>query len=362
MKRQAHLFKIDDDQLKALCERLPIRKTDRRIAYALAVLCSRAGAYAPEHGVGQSEIASLAGVGVRTVQRHIKYLTRYGILSITRATGRANVYQFDLVMLFDAPAPTHDIYKRLKADPEPVTGGESPRMVPDPLPLFDREAPAAPAMELPLFTRMARAAGGFLNRFTKRMNTAEAPEAEVETAATSEETPAKTPAKFPPFHSPFHSNPPEIKISTSNFQIHGGGNLKNDSDFKQEPPPPAPPADPAAPGVRRIIWPRSIRIDDLKNPVEIQELYLVAVEQGFFLDMDIARLNFFALAHYCTRAARVENKIGLFSSNVDRTIKDRFNKPFEEKISQADEDWARMAIKNIDFPPLVTTKERMNQA
>ncbi len=109
------------------------------------------------------------------------------------------------------------------------------------------------------------------------------------------------------------------------------------------------------------MWPRSIRNEDLKDPVALQELYEVAVEQGFFLDLDTARLNFFALARYCSRAAKIENKIGLFSSNVDRTVRDRFNKPFEEKLTQADEEWARLAIKKIDFPAYTTIQERLNQ-
>ena len=84
--------------------------------------------------------------------------------------------------------------------------------------------------------------------------------------------------------------------------------------------------------------------------------------QGFCLEIDTARINFFALAHYCKRARNMSNKVGLFSSNIDRTARDKFGKRFEEKLSQADEDWARQAIKQIDFPAYATKAERIQQA
>lgn len=396
MKHQQLLLKlnVDEDKLRALCDRLPLRKPDRQIAYALAVLCSRAGAYAPEHGKGQAEIAQLAGVGVRTVQRRIKYLARYGILNIQRENGRANVYQFDNVMLFDCPRPTFDIYQE-RRPAAPVPTDARPAEV---LPLFDQEdtTPAA-AIEGPtLLERITRAAGCLFSRmFQKGVDeTAASPDPapaeppptaaspkenrrqsvgernataaiSKKTAATSAgsdpeppPTAAKTAAIFPPFHSPFHKEPPpEKQKSILHNPFHGDGILDSDSDSGET----VKNAD-LPPGQRKIIWGQEIKEKDLSHPGRLQELYQIAVAQGFCLEIDTARINFFALAHYCKRARNMSNKVGLFSSNIDRTARDKFGKRFEEKLSQADEDWARQAIKQIDFPVYATKAERIQQA
>jgi len=388
-KRQQHLFKIDDDKLRALCFALPLRDPDKRIAYALAVLCAGTGSYTPAHGVGKNEIASLSGLKPRTIERRLKYLSRYGVLNIKRATGRPNIYAIDIIMVFDAPGLTHDIYKEgSKPDPTP----EAAQVAPDPLPLFD-QPPAAlaieahPRNECGKLHLIERAGRWLLSKFTKRPYTA----ATVDPAALVEPTPAKptppptetpatiseTPAKPAPsltnpppnprqtpansalhIHTTKHRNPNHLKNYTLQKHVHV--DLENDFELlevgpgDQETNPP--------PGIRKIRWGRSIRDEDLRNPVAIQELYLVAIDQGFILEgNEFGRLNLFALAHYCSRAKKSTNKTGLFSSLLDRTIKDKFNQPFEQKITQADEEWARLAIKHLDFPPLRTREERAAQ-
>lgn len=411
---------VDDKRLRAMCEALPLKQTDRQIAYGLAVLCLRSGAYAPEHGKGQAEIARLAGCSVRTVQRRLKYLVNYEILTIRHENGRANVYQFDMLMLFDCPRPRFDVYQDRRPPKEPPRKSTPPPA--DYLPLFDQQTtpPAAPAIEGPtVLERITRAAGCLLSGLFRKgaeQTAATAVEtaatstgAETEpppvtekptppaadstknrrqsvgernaTAATFQKTtaiPAETPAisagsdpEPPPtaaktpansalhIHSTFH-NKTHLKTSIIHTHGNGDGNLDFDSEGGQvgageagTPPPP---------GVRKVSWGREVRERDLSDPLALQELYLVAVDQGFFLEIDTARLNFFALAHYCRRAKKVANKLGLFSSNVDRTVRDKFNQPFEKKLSQADEEWARKAIKQIDYPALKSKTERMQQA
>ena len=97
------------------------------------------------------------------------------------------------------------------------------------------------------------------------------------------------------------------------------------------------------------MWGRVIREDELRDPFAVQDLYEIAVEQGFCLEgLDTARINFFALARYAVRQKRIENKVGLFTTSIDRTVKDNFGLKFEQKLSLDDEDWALEAIKRID--------------
>tara|TARA_R110002095_G_scaffold4257_3_gene11522 strand:- start:262 stop:1539 length:1278 start_codon:yes stop_codon:yes gene_type:complete len=419
-KQQTFLIEIDDDQLRSLCERLPLEETDRKIAYALATLCARVGAYTPARGVGQREIAKIAGLGVRTVKRRLPYLIRYGILSVDRSNGRSNCYQFDLHMLLDAPASTHDLYGYIKQRPTASAEKSEPKINERQRLLFvdaDEVEPTVPAAEekCSLLSRMS----GAVVQFTKRMftnktsatphepgpssqkpvpNRGHVDPNRCQTGATLEnasaepgpseiigaETGAKpgptgvqssgepgpnqcqTGANAPTVHkhNTYHSNRKNLKKhininSTSTFHREEDVDVELDFFETEETPPldwSLPPSttrknSELPPGERKIIWGRDVREDDLQNPPALQELYEVAVEQGFFLVSEAARRNFFALAHYVCRQKKVRSKVGLFSSLVDRTSKSKINCEWEKNLSFDDDKWATGAINDYDHPP-----------
>ncbi|MCA9016336.1 MAG: hypothetical protein KDA77_13470, partial [Planctomycetaceae bacterium] len=183
-KQQTFLIKIDDDQLRDFCSRLPLEETDQKIAFALATLSAPSGGvYAPARGVGQKELAKLAGVGVRTVKRRLTYLVRYGILSVERVNGKSNCYHFDLGMLLTAPAPTHNLYGYIKSKPSRETVKPIRKTNDRQRLLFDdvNQAAAAPTAqgECSLLSWMA----GAVVQFTKRMFTSHSDECMLETGA-----------------------------------------------------------------------------------------------------------------------------------------------------------------------------------
>lgn len=382
--RKQLLLKLDDDQLQQFCDRLPLETTDKKLAYAMALLCGQSNTDGPYKEVSQEEVAQLAGLGLRTVKRRLKYLSVYGILLVNRTTGRSNSFLFDLMMLIDAPPPTHDIYRSNKKDKKPQPQKDLVR------PLLESIQTEEKANDSDQngssFIEWMTGSLSRLFKFTKRTSTKEpvpdpcqlqsdscqindepVPISSVPVPTLVEPVPLSAPIAPDPCQNSVEPvpNPCQtransslnihiqdtyteeetlIKTSTLHKHVHGGldSDLNSGEDGKPletEPP-------------RKIIWRRDVRDSDLNNPVAVQELYEIAVEQGFFLELDTARLNFFGLANYVLRQKKVKNKVGLFSSNVDRTVKDKFGQPFEQKLSQADEDWARKAIKQVDFPPI----------
>lgn len=434
-KQQKYLIEIDDDLIRSLCDKLPLEETDRKLAYALATLCAQLGSYTPARGVGQKEIAKLAGLGVRTVKRRLLYLERYGILWIDRTNGRSSVYHFDMSMLLDAPAATHNLYGYIKAKPAKSEKPEAKqsetndrqRLLFDDQDEVDSTAPAG----VDKFSWLSRLTGA-VGQFAKRMFTGSADDLPAETGANAPEpgpssqkpgptshdqavnrgqtgaivsevasepgptaefgaendtepgpnrgqlplnrgqTGAKPGPTLPTLH--IHDTSTAEETLIKNYSLHE--HVHVDSDFDSSESRGAPPGgfrlpprtsqprirnEDLPPGERKIIWGRDVREDDLRNPAALQELFEIAIEQGFCLDSEKWRENFFALAHYVCRQPKAANKVGLFSSYLDRTIRDKFGKPFEDKLSDKDDKWAAKAIHDYDFPPLTTGTERMNQ-
>ena len=420
-KQQIFLIELDADQLRDFCSRLPLEETDQKIAYALASLCAATGSYVPERGVGQKEIAQLAGVGVRTVKRRLDYLVRYGILSVERLNGRSNCYHFDLGMMIQAPAPTHNLYKYIKSKPpkqppRSVTKTNDRQRL-----LFDETDENTTVRNLEEISLLSRMTGAVFE-IAKRMFTAKADVNRGQTGDTGPQTGANVPnAPAEPGpnrghavgadsrtganvdfenrepgpteifgaetgaipgptaeqssgepgpnrgqtgatrstlhkHNTYHSEP---LIKNNIEHVHVG----SDSEFSEArgapsdawclPPRTTKPKNSELPlGERKVCWGRNLRDSDLKDPHTLQELYEIAVDQGFFLESQVFRREFFALAHYVSQQKGIRSKVGLFSSLVDQTYDNKLGCSWQQNITDADDDWASNAIDKANLPPI----------
>lgn len=92
-------------------------------------------------------------------------------------------------------------------------------------------------------------------------------------------------------------------------------------------------------------FPSNISKDHLRNPVSVQQLFVIAVELGWVKPAPIPRINFFCLAAHCVSAGR--NPGGLFRSNL---VKGRWYGRDQH------EEWARRVITELDRSSGSTTE------
>lgn len=421
-KQQKCLIELDSDQLRDFCSRLPLEESDQKIAYALATLCVATGSYTPSRGVGQKEIARLAGVGVRTVKRRLDYLVRYGILSIERLNGRSNCYHFDLVMMIQAPAPTHNLYKYIKSKPakqppRPVVKTNDRQRL-----LFADQAEnevetTAPA-GVDKYSLLSRMTGAVV-QFTKRMFTSSTADLPAETGAIDSEPGPSSRKPGPTRHEPGPSSQDQpLNRGQTGAIVSGGdsepGPSENVGAEKYAEPGPTGVQSSGEPGpnrgqlpvhvhgtymekealiknsmihnhehvglggfsLRRVAKPensskppprkrvnwggREISDDDLQNPHEVQELYQIALAQGVCKHSESAQEDFFRLASYASRYKDAKNRGGLFSSLLGHLYDTNIKKPIQACFAHEDDEWARKAIPEVTLPPTTTATERIN--
>lgn len=101
-------------------------------------------------------------------------------------------------------------------------------------------------------------------------------------------------------------------------------------------------------GHQNVWWKKSIERSDLRSPAGVQELYLQATAAGAWLAAEMPRQQFFAFAHYCSRA-KVDSPGALFVKHLGKS--DTYGKPFAKRYADKDRDWAAGAIKAVDLGP-----------
>ncbi|QDT94297.1 helix-turn-helix domain-containing protein [Gimesia algae] len=421
-KQQKYLIEIDDDLIRSLCEKLPLEETDRKLAYALATLCAQLGSYTPARGVGQREIAKLAGLGVRTVKRRLLYLERYGILWIDRSNGKSSVYHFDMSMLLDAPAATHNLYGYIKAKPAKSEAKPEPKQNDRQRLLFDQQENRATENEVDptaqagvdkcsWLSRMAGAVG----QFTKRMFTSPADDLPAETGASASEPGPTSHKPGPSPHDPaVNRGQTGAIVSGSDSEPGPSAEFGAETDSEPVPNRGQPPLNRGQTGAKpgpsplhvhetymekealiktsmihshehvgldefslrrvaksensskpppraRVNWGgREISDDDLKDPHEVQELYRIALAQGVCKHSESAQEDFFRLASYASRYKEAKNRGGLFSSLLGHLYGTNIKKPVQACFTHEDDEWARKAIPEATLPPTTTATERAN--
>ena len=380
-------YLTERDALERELDHLRVHPNGRKFLASVRLLAGDGINYDPPAKVdGQAKIAEVMGVDVRTVQRWEPRLEAAGLLTIERRPGRTSSYRLEMSRLFDRPGV-------------PLATPEAKRPLrdaPGQKRLFDpsrgrREAKsptAAPSWAMRLIVRLRKLLR--LRPTTAEPPTPDTPDSlhanprqlELEpptvTSSTPDScdgeppTPATVEGATPDSLGP---NPRQLAPRTHDTPDSLAPSMDPDpSPFKdpyicksmERSPPdglletcasrdgPALPISTTAVIEPQSRWPVTLEPKQLDDPAVLEQLFPIAVAAGWMTDSQVDRLNFYALAHYCRRKqkgdrSKIRNVIGLFTSFLDGSYlaKSKWPRPWRERISSADEDWARQAASSL---------------
>ena len=102
----------------------------------------------------------------------------------------------------------------------------------------------------------------------------------------------------------------------------------------------------------RPLWNRRVRPEELKDLELLPELFEDVVAAGLAIDSESDRIAFVALVTHVNRRRGVTSPVGLLTSLLQGTCRDRFEgRDWRQRPATADEDAAREIVRRWDAPP-----------